>query len=65
MLFRSVKSGMATSRSDARRAIEQGGVTVNDEKITDVYTTYEQEFIGNTEMIVRKGKKNFKKIVLQ
>lgn len=60
-----VKSGMATSRSDARRAIEQGGVTVNDEKITDVYTTYEQEFIGNTEMIVRKGKKNFKKIVLQ
>ena len=60
-----VKSGMATSRSDARRAIEQGGVTVNDEKITDVYTTYDKEFIGNTEMIVRKGKKNFKKIVLQ
>ncbi len=59
-----VKAGMATSRSDARRAIEQGGVTVNDEKITDVYTTYEKEFIGNTEMIVRKGKKNFKKIVL-
>lgn len=60
-----VKSGMATSRSDARRAIDQGGVTVNDEKITDVYTTYDKEFIGNTEMIVRKGKKNFKKIVLQ
>ncbi|MBR3040847.1 MAG: tyrosine--tRNA ligase [Lachnospiraceae bacterium] len=60
-----VKSGMATSRSDARRAIEQGGVTVNDEKITDVYKAYDKEFIGNTEMIVRKGKKNFKKIVLK
>ena len=60
-----VKSGMATSRSDARRAIEQGGVTVNYEKITDIYASYDKEFIGNTEMIVRKGKKNFKKIVLE
>ena len=59
-----VKAGLATTRSDGRRAIEQGGVTVNDEKITDVYQSYTKEFIGNSEMIVRKGKKNFKKIVL-
>ena len=60
-----VKAGFATSRSDARRAIEQGGVTVNDEKISDIYKTYTKEFIGNTEVIIRKGKKNFKKIILK
>lgn len=60
-----VKAGLATSRSDARRAIEQGGVTVNDEKISDIYKTYTKEFIGNTEVIIRKGKKNFKKIILK
>lgn len=60
-----VKAGLATSRSDARRAIEQGGVTVNDEKISDIYKTYTREFIGNTEVIIRKGKKSFKKIILK
>ena len=60
-----VKSGMATSRSDARRAIEQGGVSVNDEKITDVYTAYDIDYVGNADMIVKKGKKNFKKIVIE
>ena len=60
-----VKAGLATSRSDARRAIEQGGVTVNDEKISDIYKTYTKEFIGNTEVIIRKGKKNYKKIILK
>ena len=59
-----VKGGMANTRSEARRSIEQGGVSVNDERITDVYKTYTKEYIGNTEMIVRKGKKVFKKIVL-
>ena len=60
-----VKGGMANSRSEARRAIEQGGVSVNDEKITDVYQTYTKEYIGNADMIVKKGKKVFKRIVLQ
>ena len=60
-----VKAGMATSRSDARRAIEQGGVSVNDEKITDVYRSYDIDYIGNGDMIVKKGKKSFKKIVLE
>ncbi len=60
-----VKAGMATSRSDARRAIEQGGVSVNDEKITDVYRSYDIDYIGNGDMIVKKGKKSFKKIVIE
>ena len=60
-----VKAGLATSRSDARRAIEQGGVTVNDEKISDIYKIYTKEFIGNTEVIIRKGKKSFKKIIIK
>ncbi|MCQ2518646.1 MAG: tyrosine--tRNA ligase [Lachnospiraceae bacterium] len=59
-----VKSGLATTRSDGRRAIEQGGVVVNDEKVTDFKAEYTAEQIGNSEFIVRKGKKNFKKITM-
>ncbi|SEF51198.1 tyrosyl-tRNA synthetase [Eubacterium ruminantium] len=58
-----VKSGLVKSRSEGRRAIEQGGVVVNEEKITDVYTSYEKDAFRD-EFIVRRGKKNFKKIVL-
>ncbi|MCR5149240.1 MAG: tyrosine--tRNA ligase [Eubacterium sp.] len=58
-----VKSGLVKSRSEGRRAIEQGGVVVNEEKITDVYTSYEKDAFRD-EFIVRRGKKNFRKIVL-
>ena len=60
-----VKAGMVASRSEGRRAIEQGGVSVNDEKVTDVYQAYDIDYVGSTEMIVRKGKKSFKKIVVE
>ena len=53
-----VKSGFAPSTSEARRLVQQGGITVNDEKMTDPKAQ-----IAVTEgMIVRKGKKVFKKI---
>ncbi len=53
-----VKSGFAPSISEARRLVQQGGITVNDEKMTDPKAQ-----IAVTEgMIVRKGKKVFKKI---
>ena len=60
-----VASGQATSRSDARRAVEQGGVSVNDEKITDVSTRYTKDQIGSSDFIVKKGKKSFKKILVE
>ncbi len=55
-----VKAGMAATRSEARRAIEQGGVSVDGEKITDI-----KAVVPVTDgMVLKKGKKSFKKIVL-
>ncbi|MCR4609412.1 MAG: tyrosine--tRNA ligase [Eubacterium sp.] len=58
-----VRAGLVKSRSDGRRAIEQGGVVVNDEKVTDVYAAYTKDAF-ESDFIVRRGKKNFKKIIL-
>ena len=59
-----VKSGLSASRSEARRAVEQGGVVVADEKVTDVKTTYAPEQFDGEGLIVRRGKKNFKRVVM-
>ena len=56
-----VKAGLAPSVSEARRLVQQGGITVNDEKITDAKAQIKLE----GEMIVRKGKKAFKKVVIK
>ena len=60
-----VAGGLASSRSDARRAVEQGGVTVKGDKVTDIKTVYTKDEIASEEFIVKKGKKNFKKIVVE
>ncbi len=57
-----VKSGLATSKSDARRAVEQGGVMIGVIKVTDVKETYTKE-VFKEEFILKKGKKQFRKIV--
>ena len=59
-----VKAGLATSKTDGRRAIEQGGVTVNGEKVTDVYADYSAEDFSE-EFVIKKGKKNFRKIIMK
>lgn len=59
-----VKAGLATSRSDARRAVEQGGVSVSDEKISDVKTSYGMDSFGADGLILKRGKKKFVKITL-
>ena len=59
-----VKAGLNPSRSEARRAIEQGGVTVNDEKITDIKKEFTAADFGEG-MIVRRGKKNYKKVFVK
>lgn len=56
--------GLAASRSEGRRAIEQGGVTVNDEKVTDIRASYDKNAFDGEGIILRKGKKNFKRLVL-
>ena len=58
------KSGLSASRSEARRAVEQGGVTVDGEKLSDIKTVYTKEQLGNG-LLVRRGKKNFKKVVYE
>ena len=58
-----VKAGLVTSRGEGRRAIEQNGVAVNGEKVTDIFASYAKDTF-NDEFVVRRGKKNFRKIVL-
>ena len=60
-----VKSGLSASRSEARRAVEQGGVVVADEKVTDVKTAYDPEQFDGEGLVVRRGKKNFKRVVMK
>ena len=57
-----VTAGLAASRSEARRNVEQGGVTVDGEKVTDVKTAYEPGFFEGEGVVVKRGKKNFKKV---
>ena len=60
-----VKSGLCASRSEARRAVEQGGVSVDAEKVTDVRALYAGEDLRREGILLKRGKKNFKKIVLE
>ncbi len=57
-----VAAGLAQSRSEARRNVEQGGVTVNGEKVTDVKTSYTPSDFAGEGAVVKRGKKNFKKV---
>ena len=57
-----VKAGLTASRSEARRAVEQGGVTVNDEKVTNVKTVYAPEVFAGDGIVVRRGKKSYKRV---
>ena len=58
-----VASGLCTTRSDARRTVQGGGVSVNGEKIADIAASYTPEDIQANDFILRKGKKNYKKIL--
>ena len=60
-----VAAGLAASRSEARRAVEQGGVSVKGEKVADIKASYTKEMIAEEEFIVKKGKKSFRKIVIK
>lgn len=57
-----VAADLCKTRSEARRAVEQGGVQVNGEKVTDIKTEYAPEDICKEEFIIRRGKKNYRKI---
>ena len=60
-----VKTELAPSRSDARRAVEQGGVSVADEKVTDIKTAYNADSFGADGLVVKRGKKKFVKVIVK
>ena len=60
-----VKAELAPTRSEARRNIDQGGVTVDGEKVTDVKATFTKEALSGDGMVIKRGKKKFKKVVLK
>lgn len=59
------KSGLTASRSEGRRAIEQGGVTVGSDKITDVKAVLAKDVFAGDGVVVKRGKKNFCKVILK
>ena len=59
------KAKLVPSNSEGRRAVEQGGVTVNGEKVTDVKKAYTPDEINSCDFIVRRGKKSYAKIVIK
>ena len=59
-----VKSGLVPSRAEARRAVQQGGVTVDGEKVTDIKAAYSAEAFAGEGMVVKKGKKKFRRVIM-
>ena len=60
-----VLAELAASKGEARRLVQQGGVTVNDEKIADIGYTVTAEQFKDGQIIIKKGKKTFRKILLK
>ncbi len=58
-----VKSGLVATRSEGRRAVEQGGVAVDGEKVTDIKTVYTKEQLAGDGVVIKRGKKNFRKVM--
>ena len=60
-----VASGLCASRSEARRAVQQGGVAVNGEKVASIEASYKPEDIIKEDFVLRRGKKNYRKIIFE
>ena len=59
-----VKSGLTASRSEARRAVEQGGVSLDGGKVADIYAKYAKSVFEGDGVVLKRGKKNFRKVTL-
>ena len=60
-----VAAGLVSSNGEARRAIQQNGVAVNDTKVTDPFMKLSKAELAGGSTIVRRGKKNFRKIIVE
>ena len=59
-----VETKLAPTRSEARRLVQQGGVSVNDQKVTDIDQKYGCELFLGDGVIIKKGKKVFHRAVM-
>ncbi len=60
-----VKTGLVTNRSEGRRNVEQGGVSVADEKVTDFKKTFTMDQLKGEGLVVKRGKKNFNRAFVE
>ncbi|MBQ8975329.1 MAG: tyrosine--tRNA ligase [Oscillospiraceae bacterium] len=60
-----VKTGLCSSKGDARRNVQQGGVEAAGEKVTDIAKTFTADKLTGDGLVVKRGKKNFRKVVLK
>ena len=60
-----VKAELVPTRSEGRRAIQQGGVSIDGEKVTDIYHSVAKADIPENGLVLKRGKKKFKKICVK
>ena len=60
-----VKADITKSKGEGRRLVQQGGISVNDEKVTDPFAVIKKDDITSSDVIIKKGKKVFYKIVIK
>ena len=60
-----VKADLVPSKSEARRAVQQGGVSVDGEKVNDIKAVYTKDVLAHEGVILKKGKKNFRRIIVK
>lgn len=59
------KSGLVPSNSEARRAVQQGGVAVDGDKISDIHAMITEDQLSGDGLVLKKGKKNFRRMILK
>ena len=60
-----VRSGLVPSKSEARRAVQQGGVSADGEKVTDIHVEFTKEQFAGEGIVLKKGKKSFQRILMK
>ena len=59
-----VLTGLCASKSDARRNVQQGGITVDDQKVSDIAKSFSADQLKNG-IVIRKGKKSYNKLIIK
>ncbi len=60
-----MESGLVPSKSEARRAVQQGGVSIDGDKVQDISYCIEKERFHGEGIVLKRGKKNFRKVVIK